>query len=58
MTWSEMVKAARAAQSLTQAAFSEKYEISKRTIESWEAGIREPAEYIQKALLYYWENHR
>lgn len=35
---------------LSQKAFSDKYEIPKRTIEDWEADRRTPPEYIVKLL--------
>lgn len=35
---------------MTQAAFSEAYNIPLRTLQSWEGGEREPAPYIVKML--------
>lgn len=35
---------------MTQAAFSEAYNIPLRTLQSWESGERTPAEYIVKML--------
>lgn len=35
---------------LSQQAFSDKYEIPKRTIEDWERGRRKPPEYVVKLL--------
>ena len=55
--WRDAVSDCRKEKGLTQAAFAEKYEIAKRTLESWEAGVRVPPEYIQKALLFYWKQH-
>lgn len=40
------VKEMRALLGLTQAAFSEKYKIPKRTIEDWEKEKRNPPEYV------------
>ena len=36
---------------LTQAAFSQRYGIPKRTVENWEGGKNEPPEYVYKLLL-------
>ena len=44
------IKELRALTGLTQAKFSEKYNIPKRTIESWEMGIRIPPEYVIELL--------
>lgn len=46
------IKALRQSTGLTQAAFAEKYEIPKRTLENWEAGSRVPPEYVIKLLRY------
>ena len=40
----------RKASGLTQAAFSEKYKIPKRSIENWESGKRECPEYVLDLL--------
>lgn len=44
------IKELRALTGLSQKAFSDKYEIPKRTIEDWEAGRRKPTEYVVKLL--------
>lgn len=44
------IKEIRTLTGLSQAKFGEKYEISKRTIEEWEAGRRKPPEYVVKLL--------
>ena len=44
------IKELRALTGLSQAKFAEKYEIPKRTIESWEMGDRIPPEYVIKLL--------
>lgn len=46
------IKDLRTASGMTQQAFSEYFEIPKRTIEDWEAGRRKPAEYIEKLIEY------
>ena len=46
MTPSEEIRAIRATTGLSQQAFGDRYGIPKRTIQNWEAGIREPAPYI------------
>lgn len=50
MTTAEQVRAIRQRTGLSQAAFAEKFEIPKRTIENWEAGTREPPIYILRML--------
>lgn len=50
MTTAEQVRAIRQRTGLSQAAFAERYEIPKRTLENWEAGIREPPIYILRML--------
>ena len=40
------IKEIRNASGLTQEAFARKYNIPKRTIEGWEAGKRNPPEYV------------
>ena len=50
MTTAEQVRAIRQRTGLSQAAFAEKFEIPKRTIENWEAGTREPPIYILQML--------
>ena len=44
------IKAIRAKTGLSQAKFSEAYEIPKRSIENWEAGKRVPPEYVVNLL--------
>ena len=50
MTTSEQVRAIRQRTGLSQAAFADKYDIPKRTIENWEAGKREPPIYVLRML--------
>lgn len=45
-----MIKKLRELTGLSQQAFSDKYEIPKRTIEDWEAERRAPSEYVIKLL--------
>lgn len=45
-----MIKELRELTGLSQQAFSDKYEIPKRTIEDWEGGRRKPPEYVVKLL--------
>lgn len=45
-----MIKKLRELTGLSQQAFSDKYEIPKRTIEDWEGGRRKPPEYVVKLL--------
>ena len=40
------IKTIRNASGLTQEAFARKYNIPKRTLEGWEAGKRNPPEYV------------
>ena len=44
------IKELRTLTGLSQQAFSDKYEIPKRTIEDWETGRRKPPEYVVKLL--------
>jgi putative transcriptional regulator len=46
----EQVKAIRAKSGLSQAAFSARYHIPKRTIEGWEMGVRECPVYVVELL--------
>lgn len=46
----EQVKAIRAKSGLSQAQFSERYHIPKRTIEGWEMGVRECPVYVVELL--------
>lgn len=50
MKTADQVREIRKRTGLTQAAFAEKYEIPKRTLENWEAGKREPPIYVLKML--------
>nr|WP_296083930.1 helix-turn-helix domain-containing protein [uncultured Blautia sp.] len=45
-----MIKKLRELTGLSQQAFSDKYEIPKRTIEDWERGRRNPPGYVVKLL--------
>lgn len=44
------IKEIRSLTGLSQAKFASRFEIPKRTIESWEAGERTPPEYVTKML--------
>jgi DNA-binding transcriptional regulator YiaG len=37
--------------SLTQQRMSELFDIPKRTIENWEAGVRKPPAYVEKLIV-------
>ena len=50
MTTAETVRALRQKAGLTQAAFAALYEIPKRTLENWEAGVRTPPPYVVRLL--------
>ena len=50
MTTAEQVRAIRQRTGLSQAAFADKYEIPKRTIENWETGKRVPPIYVLRML--------
>ncbi len=45
------IKEARLNAGLTQQRMSEVFEIPKRTIENWEAGIRKPPAYVKKLVI-------
>ena len=45
------IKEARLSAGLTQQRMSEVFEIPKRTIENWEAGIRKPPTYVEKLVI-------
>ena len=45
------IKEARQKAGLTQAEMAKKFEIPKRTIESWEAGVRKPPKYVEKLII-------
>lgn len=50
MTAAEQLREIRSRTGLSQAAFAARYEIPKRTIESWEAGDRTPPPYVIRLL--------
>lgn len=50
MTPSETIKALRQSTGLSQAAFCERFDIPKRTLENWETGSRTPPPYVVKLL--------
>ena len=45
------IKEARQAAHLTQKELSERLNIPKRTIESWEEGTRKPPEYVERLII-------
>lgn len=45
------IREARLSAGLTQQRMSEVFEIPKRTIENWEAGIRKPPAYVEKLVI-------
>lgn len=45
------LKEARKAAGLSQAEMSNMFEIPKRTIENWEAGLRNPPVYVEKLIV-------
>ena len=45
------LKEARKAAGLSQAEMSSMFEIPKRTIENWEAGLRNPPVYVEKLIV-------
>lgn len=49
--WKEEVKEARKKAGLTQGKMRDLMKIPLRTIQSWEAGDREPPEYVQILVL-------
>ena len=51
MTFSEKLKAARAATGMSQQAMADRTLIPKRTIEKWETGERVPPPYVQRFVL-------
>lgn len=51
MSFSEKLKAARAATSMSQQAMADRTLIPKRTIEKWETGERVPPPYVQRFVL-------
>lgn len=51
IVWKDEVKKARKEASLTQAKMNQIMKVPLRTIQSWEAGDREPPEYVQILVL-------
>lgn len=49
--WKDAVKEARKQAGLTQAKMNQLMKVPLRTIQSWEAGDREPPEYVQMLVL-------
>lgn len=49
--WKDAVKEARKQAGLTQAKMNQFMKVPLRTIQSWEAGDREPPEYVQILVL-------
>ena len=45
------LKEARKAAGISQAEMSNMFEIPKRTIENWEAGLRNPPVYVEKLIV-------
>lgn len=50
------IKELRSQTGLTQQAMSDLLHIPKRTIENWEAGSREPPQYVIDLTKYYFEH--
>ena len=50
-TFAEQLKEARKATGLTQKTMAERMLIPRRTLEDWERGINEPAEYVKRLVL-------
>ena len=50
MTPAEQIRAIRQSTGLSQASFARVYEIPKRSIENWEAGVRCPPPYVVRLL--------
>lgn len=50
MTPAEQIKSIRSSTGMSQARFSEAYEIPVRTIQDWERGVRTPPPYVIKLL--------
>lgn len=46
-----IIKSIREATQLTQAELAERFNIPIKTIQSWESGIRKPADYIPKMMI-------
>lgn len=45
------IKEARISADLTQSGMSERFGIPKRTIEDWEAGRRNPPDYVERLII-------
>lgn len=52
------IKKLRKATGMTQKAFSDYFEIPKRTIEDWEGDRRKPPEYLVKLIEYKLKNEK
>jgi len=52
MDTKDRIKSMRAATGLSQVKFGEYFGIPRRTIEQWESGNREPADYILRLIQY------
>ncbi len=50
-TFAEKLKEARKAAGLTQKTMVDRMLMPRRTLEDWERGINEPAEYIKRLVL-------
>lgn len=46
-----IIKSIREATQLTQSQFAERFSIPLKTIQSWESGIRKPADYIPAMMI-------
>lgn len=46
------IKTLRRSTGLTQAAFSARYHIPRRTVENWESGVSQPPPYVVELLAY------
>ena len=51
MPYSDKLKAARKAASLSQEACAARLGVPTRTLENWEAGSRTPPDYVQRLVL-------
>ena len=55
---SDSIKELRKKHGLTQKELSDMTGMPKRTIESWEGGVRKCPEYVEKLLWFYIENKK
>ena len=46
-----IIKSIREATQLTQSQFADRFHIPVKTIQSWESGIRKPADYIPEMMI-------